>query len=416
MKALRIGFIGAGWSPDRGGVETVSHGLAGELSRRSHEVLALSLDTRGVHPEGTSSEARVDGVRVRRVAWTYGANAKLADLGRTPGLEAQVLRWARDAELDLVHIHHLTGWGLGVPQRLAELGLPVSWTLHDYWALCPRGQMWHVDGALCERAEPETCGACAARTWPQLAGAESSSSAMAARMELAKRALEACSRVYTPSEAAMQVLGRSGLSHARLEVCENGVVPPQSVKRRADDGIVKVAVLGSVQPSKGVLELASWITELEGFELHVHGPRTDYHGDRSYVEALEVLAARSPRIVLHGGYDLSALPALLSEIDLVAVPSVWSEVYGLTAREARSAGIPVFASRVGGLSAGDFVLLEAGSREAWQVALLRFARDAAWRRSLTGRVATQRSMVEMADQLERDYVDLVSGPGERLTW
>jgi glycosyltransferase involved in cell wall biosynthesis len=47
--------------------------------------------------------------------------------------------------------------------------------------------------------------------------------------------------------------------------------------------------------------------------------------------------------------DRSALPELLRSADLVVVPSRWAEPSGLTAAEALATGLPVIASRVGGL-------------------------------------------------------------------
>ncbi len=45
----------------------------------------------------------------------------------------------------------------------------------------------------------------------------------------------------------------------------------------------------------------------------------------------------------------SDVPALISMADVVAVPSVWAEAYGLVVAEALAAGRPLVASRVGGI-------------------------------------------------------------------
>ena len=47
--------------------------------------------------------------------------------------------------------------------------------------------------------------------------------------------------------------------------------------------------------------------------------------------------------------DRSALPDLLRGADLLVVPSRWAEPSGLTAAEGLATGLPVIASRVGGL-------------------------------------------------------------------
>jgi glycosyltransferase involved in cell wall biosynthesis len=94
---------------------------------------------------------------------------------------------------------------------------------------------------------------------------------------------------------------------------------------------------------------------------------------------------------------------LLAQLDLVAVPSLWEEVHGLDAREARRAGLPVFASDLGGLAAPGLHLLPAGDGPAWKAALLRFAADPAWRDELRALACELRSVSDMAAELLDDY-------------
>ena len=50
-RGLTLGFVGLGWHPDVGGVESHTHDLARELRVRGHRVRALALDgTPGLEP------------------------------------------------------------------------------------------------------------------------------------------------------------------------------------------------------------------------------------------------------------------------------------------------------------------------------------------------------------------------------
>ena len=403
---LRIGLVVGGWWPQPGGVESVTRGLAAALMARGHRVFALGFDAQLAL--GETRDERVGGVQLRRISAASRELLRAADLERRPELEQLAARWCAEHELELVHAHDLSGWGPGTLVGLARLGLAVHWTWHDYGALCPRGQLWHVSGERCERAEPEACAPCVAQTWPQLGETAQLTSILERRAERAREASRACARVYAPSRAAREVFERHGFEVDDVELCENGVgVASGSIVREGDASgaqRIRVGVLGSVQPSKGVLELARWIAELGApFELHVHGPRADYHGDRTYVRALEELAAREARIVLHGIYDEPGRAAALAQLDLVAVPSLWEEVYGLGAREARAAGLPVFASAIGGLVEEGLYPLPPGDGAAWRSALARFAADPAWRQELRGAPLTPRSPGEMAEQLLAGY-------------
>lgn len=76
--------------------------------------------------------------------------------------------------------------------------------------------------------------------------------------------------------------------------------------------------------------------------------------------------------------DRSALPALLRSADLLVVPSRWAEPSGLTAAEGLATGLPIIASRVGGLPdvvgpAGE--LVEPDDPSALAASIARLADD-----------------------------------------
>ena len=103
----------------------------------------------------------VDDVEVSRMAYRYHDHRALADLVRNDTACEVVLDWLASVPCDIVHVHHVTGFGTSVLEGIKRLGKPLVMTLHDYWALCPRGQMLDTEGAVTERPEPEACRSCA---------------------------------------------------------------------------------------------------------------------------------------------------------------------------------------------------------------------------------------------------------------
>jgi glycosyltransferase involved in cell wall biosynthesis len=76
-----------------------------------------------------------------------------------------------------------------------------------------------------------------------------------------------------------------------------------------------------------------------------------FHHDRSYGERLEQLrAGLQASVELRGAYRNEDLPRILAGADVVVVPSLWYEAFGLTVREAFLAGVPVVVSGHGALS------------------------------------------------------------------
>jgi glycosyltransferase involved in cell wall biosynthesis len=366
----RVGLVLGEGQLAAGGVRSVCERLSQGLALRGFDARWLALE-RG---DGAGAPLTRDGALgpwpLRRV--TVGRARDLDELTLAPALEREALRWCAAEGLDLVHLQHLAGWGLGLPGALAARGVPVLLTLHDAWTVCPRGQLWHAEGRACERADPAGCAPCVARTWPDLVAGEAGARAALGRREVrAAEALESCARLLAPSRAARELLLRHGPVFGRVEVLPNPVAAPPGVRgaRPRVEGELRLGVLGSVQPSKGVLELARVVERVGGpLVLEVHGPREPYHGDPGTARALEELARRSPRIELHGPYEPRELGERLAGLDAVAVPSLWEEFQGLVAVEARLAGLPVLVSGRGGLA--DSGGLVVGPTEAdWEEAL-----------------------------------------------
>ena len=393
----------------------------------------LALDMGEGRPPWSFRDSVDQGVAVRRLAWRWQGCSALADLVAYPRAEEALRAWLAEGPCDLVHAQHLTGFGLGALGAIRRAGLPLVMTLHDYWPLCPRGQMLRSDGSRCEEVVHVACAECLATTWPHLmpsGGGEARGpsgqelpgdlAVVRARSEFALESLRAPDRHQIPSRAALEVFAGAGLERERMGVVENGievaeiaraVTAERALRPRRDDEL-RVGVLGAVQPSKGVLELCLALRGVEDprVRIEVHGELAPYHGDASTVEALRELAAGDGRIRLLGPYPAAELPRVLARLDAVAAPSRWNEVFGLSVREARAAGLPVLVSEVGGLAraAAPEGTLSPDDPGAWARALSRLV-DPAFRSRLAA-APEPRGAGEMAREVAGVYRVVLSGP------
>ena len=154
-----MGFVTQGWEPDVGGIESHTQDLTRELVARGHRVSALCLDYTGrIEPYGISIEDRPHS-RVTRMSYAYHDHDHLGMVVRNREAERVFYEWIERERPDVVHVHHLTGFGVGLLACARAHGVPVVMTLHDYWPLCPRGQMIDVEGDLCEGLDPARCAA-----------------------------------------------------------------------------------------------------------------------------------------------------------------------------------------------------------------------------------------------------------------
>lgn len=108
-----------------------------------------------------------------------------------------------------------------------------------------------------------------------------------------------------------------------------------------NEGAVKIFLPGRANdPLKGldVLIQAGEMLAREKIRFEIH-----------YTAAMDC-EAKKPWLINRGWVDQEQLPALYREMDIVTVPSVWIEPFGITALEGMASGLPVVASRTGGLA------------------------------------------------------------------
>jgi glycosyltransferase involved in cell wall biosynthesis len=133
----------------------------------------------------------------------------------------------------------------------------------------------------------------------------------------------------------------------RARTIYNGVDPRRFSPRaspRAAGGEVLIATVAHLIPQKGVDHLLRALAQMR------QRVRLQVIGDGPEAPRLGALAAElgiGERVQLLGLRDDVA--EVLQAADVFVHPAIWSEAFGLTIAEAMAAGLPVVASRVGGI-------------------------------------------------------------------
>jgi glycosyltransferase involved in cell wall biosynthesis len=332
-------------------------------------------------------------------------NLYYADFRQTwehPAIErtfAEVLDRVRP---DLVHFQHLMYLSAGCVELAHARGLPVVFTLHDYWLQCPRfGQRVHADGAICDTIDHGRCGTCLARfkfgqspiekrvgslvagvrsgTGINLApivrgaaGALNKGEAGEDRPEGAaelERAMAESARLRTetlrtrivplvdefisPSRFLRERFMREwGLPAERIRHVPFGVdLAAFGARERTRSTRPRVAFIGSLVPLKGPHVLLEAWARLppalrDACDLELYGPAR-HHPEyrRQLAERARAVGAR-----LAGPLERGAVAEVLAQIDLLVVPSLWFENSPLIIHEARAAGTPLLVSDLGGMA------------------------------------------------------------------
>lgn len=268
---------------------------------------------------------------------------------------------ARRLRPDAIHAHNLFPMLSPAVLREAARHAPVFVTLHSYRMMCLPGSL-RRDGRRCELCvgHPPWRGV----MYRCYRGSAAGSAALAASLMLHRAAgtFDRVTRFLAVSEFVRQKHMEAGMPADQVMVKRNFAWPSE---RRSGPGD-HFLYAGRLAPEKGVdVLLRAWRPELGRLVVVGDGP------DR---ERLRGLA--SSGVELRPTVPPPEVAALLRGARALVVPSRWDEPSSRVSVEAFAAGVPVIASRVGGVTelVEDDVsgaLVEPGSVPALAAALSR---------------------------------------------
>jgi glycosyltransferase involved in cell wall biosynthesis len=327
-----------------GGAEDSTFVLARALRARGHDVRVLTLRLGDAAPD---TDVPVETVDVG--ASTAAGKPLRPRTFDAPALQLRVARAvaraARDA--DIVHcqtLHLLPAAFLGA--RAART--PIAVTIRDLGGVCPLG-VCLLDGPRV----PHDCGVrrlettCVPRFRDLYGGPSRVRHAVAALVRFATARARSllvrrCNAVYAISADIAELYVAARLTRpASATVLPNAAELPTEATR----GPRQYAIYaGKVSHGKGGAQLLDAAAVVHAahpdFSLVVAG-----YAEAPWVERLE----RAPGVEYVGRVPRSRLADLYRGARLAVVPSIWPEALGRAALEASAAGVPVVASRAGGL-------------------------------------------------------------------
>jgi glycosyltransferase involved in cell wall biosynthesis len=310
-----------------GGAERLVAGLAAAQRAGGHAVRVLASDRSG------------GGVPFSDVTWAQPASpgiaARLTGMVRNPAARAALAEQLRTWRPDVVHLHTV---GLLSPTSLRELrATPTVLTVHGPELFVRSSARWCLPADYFRAGAPRTLtwwGWLALQFYAVLIG------------PLWRRELRVVDLHLAPSRYLEALLARD---FRPTRVVPNGMTAADPVVTQGADGRTRVVFAGRLERFKGAQVLVDAVPYL--LESHpdarfvICGAGPMLAALRSQVERLGVGHA----VELTGWLDPSQVHRRIAEADIVVVPSIWPEAFGLTCIEAFAAGAPVVASSVGAL-------------------------------------------------------------------
>lgn len=318
---------------------------------------------------------------------------------------------------DVLHIHSLMGLHMEFLQAAKELGIKMVFTTHDYFGICPKTNLLYR-GKLCGDCRWEHCGECCEKAedisilvrrqshWFQLLihfkqlvklkhflwknlkrgegvdennrqhkminaadegkhrgcdGANEGSQEVSDRFGGVKQPDSyECLRKYYLAELAMMDIIHYNSSVVRRQY-EKRIRPQKSVilggmhkdihdhrKKRKYGKIVRFSYLGYAVDYKGyylLLEVLDELSRKYGSQFILNTYMGDEGEKRDYIRQ-------------HERYTYGQLEQVYDGMDLLVVPSLCAETYGLVTLEALSYGVPVIVTE--NVGAGDLLVQNPG--------------------------------------------------------
>lgn len=363
---MRILKIIHGYPPRyNAGSEVYSQTLCAELSRR-HELHVFTREENlfvgdGIVREGRDPlfpDVKLHIVNAARVGVNY----------RSRAIDRALSQVTREVRPDVAHIGHLNHLSLGIVNALAELEIPVVYTLHDFWLICLRGQFIQVAAAkdgevwpLCDGQENKKC---ADRCLRRFGGGDAAQVEhweqwVAGRMAAVKRLVERVDAFVAPSKnLARKFEEFFRLPPAKIKYLDYGFDRRRLAGRNraggdGDKGFV-FGYIGTHIPGKGVHHLVDAFRRLaetrDDCELRIWGRATT---DTGYLKDLVSAMPRAARerVKWPGEYaNADIVRDVFDHVDAVVVPSIWEENSPLVIHEAQQARVPVITAGMGGMA------------------------------------------------------------------
>jgi glycosyltransferase involved in cell wall biosynthesis/MoaA/NifB/PqqE/SkfB family radical SAM enzyme len=266
----------------------------------------------------------------------------------------------------VVHVGHLNHLSTSLVEQAASRQVPLVFTLHDYWLMCPRGQFMQMHPedpnnlwAACEGQEDRKCAErCYARYFsgaPEERERDVASWAdwVRRRMVHVRRMAEQVDLFLSPSRYLLERFQDGfGLPAHKLRYLDYGFDLGRLAgrERRPEQDFV-FGYIGTHIPAKGIHHLLEAFGQVRGrARLRIYGRPRGANTDALQALARALPGAAAGRVEWLPEYrNADIVRDVFNHVDAIVVPSIWAENSPLVIHEALQARVPVVTADAGGM-------------------------------------------------------------------
>lgn len=332
---MKIGIITNLYPPfARGGAENVIVRTVGQLMAMGHDVFVIT-----GHPKNLGTKRILDRSSTERIYRFFPRNLyftlddfkhrwitrffwHMQDAVSWHGAE-HVRAILRDEQPDVVITHNLKGIGLNIPSVMADLNIPHVHVVHDLQLIIPSGLVMFGQ----EKPSFMTNTAYEAYRW------------------VCRQKFKNPDLVIFPSRYLKDVYDTHAFFQKSERIVMQNPAPnyPKNNRKGRAGGPLKLLFVGQLGSHKGLRFL------LEAIGHHKGDIRLYVAGAGPMKDEVEAIAAKDKRIIFLGYTPPEELTNVFGVVDALIVPSLCYENSPTVIYESLMAGVPVIASRIGGV-------------------------------------------------------------------
>ncbi|RBP28399.1 glycosyltransferase involved in cell wall biosynthesis [Oceanihabitans sediminis] len=347
-----------GYPPNyNAGSEVYSQSICNQLSK-DHRV---SVFTREQNPYAPDFQIRHDQVSENlNLYFVNNPNGK--DGYRHQPMDDNFKELVEQLNPDVAHVGHLNHLSTGLIDVLNTLQIPIVFTLHDFWLMCPRGQFLtrsigkECNTMLCSGQEDKKCATSCYQVYfsgnkeEEQIDIDNWSNWVNRRMQETKAIIDKVDLFIAPSKYLQdRFVTDFNVPTSKIIYLDYGFPThylTQTEKVNTKE-VFTFGYIGTHIPAKGIDQLIQAFKQVKTpAVLKIYG-----RDNGQSTAALKALATNSENTVEFMGEYINHNLAndVFAHVDCIVVPSIWGENSPLVIHEAQACKIPVITADFGGM-------------------------------------------------------------------
>lgn len=444
---MKICIIASGdYFSTYGGGQVYVKNLVAGLQKRGHNIYVVSLSFTDTGTLVTKELIDVDNIKV----WQIRLSDDNTDIDKPLELQDIVLETLHNILFDISpDVVHANGWKYATSKVCKDINISCVVTAHHGGIICPNGMLMNQNDSICNvPASMENCLKCAlhfvpgGNFWslivqnlpkpfvlsfakslksmkniPYVSPAFQTPLGINYKLQQIEVLQSAPDCVVAPSKAIASSLLKNGVPESKIDVIPHGITPLEKkpLESELTNRPLRFGYVGRIAYIKGLhilIDALKLLPDDTHYELHIYGDGAS-KSEKKYRDMLKE-KSKELSVIWHGKVEYDKIDQTYASFDMMILPSICLEVFGLTVLESLSSGRPVISTRCGGpedliKNGVDGILVKPNDVQDLANSLNKCIDEPKYVQKLSSNISEVNTLENHILDLEYIYVDILKG-------